>query len=74
MEADDRARGTHRTATGHRLTVWSHHATAMELRIFDRDDPDWLLQSVPMERTRIAAAPFCEATVGPWRRGAPKTP
>ncbi len=23
----------------------------MELRIFDRDDPDWLLQSLPMERT-----------------------
>jgi len=50
VEAAERASGIHRTPTGHSLTVWSRHATAMELRIFDRDDPDWLLQSLPMAR------------------------
>ncbi|MFJ6113642.1 glycogen debranching protein GlgX [Agrococcus sediminis] len=50
MDQPVRARGIERTAAGHRLTVWSRHATAMELRVFDRDDPDWLLHSVPMER------------------------
>ncbi|WP_413319511.1 glycogen debranching protein GlgX [Agrococcus sp. 1P02AA] len=43
-------RGLERTAIGHRLTVWSRHATSMELRVFDRDDPDWLLERVPMDR------------------------
>ncbi|MGC5077505.1 glycogen debranching protein GlgX [Agrococcus sp. DT81.2] len=55
VESEERARGIHRTrsgpdGTGHSLTVWSRHATAMELRIFDRDDPDWLLHSLPMRR------------------------
>ncbi|WP_405218218.1 glycogen debranching protein GlgX [Agrococcus sp. Ld7] len=45
-----RSRGVERTVDGHRLTVWSANADSMELRIFDRDDPDWLLHRVPMER------------------------
>ncbi|MCR8670906.1 glycogen debranching protein GlgX [Agrococcus sp. HG114] len=43
-------RGIERTPGGHRLTVWSRHATAMELRVFDATDPDWLVHTVPMER------------------------
>ena len=45
-----RARGIERTAGGHRLSVWSANASKMELRIFDRHDPDWLLRSLPMQR------------------------
>ncbi|WP_156906001.1 glycogen debranching protein [Agrococcus lahaulensis] len=47
---DERVRGIAPTAIGHRLTVWSRHATAMELRVFDAGDPDWLLHALPMER------------------------
>ncbi len=42
--------GIESTERGHRLTVWSRHATRMELRVFDPHDPDWLLEAVPMER------------------------
>ncbi|WP_245989921.1 glycogen debranching protein GlgX [Agrococcus jenensis] len=50
VESGSRVRGIQRTPEGHRLTVWSRSATSMELRLFDRDDPDWLRASLPMER------------------------
>ncbi|WAC65647.1 glycogen debranching protein GlgX [Agrococcus sp. SL85] len=44
------APGLEPTERGHRLTVWSRHAERMELRVFDRDDPDWLLHAELMAR------------------------
>ncbi len=35
---------------GGTLTVWSQHATSVELVLFDADDLDWITESVPMTR------------------------
>ncbi|MFI8631862.1 glycogen debranching protein GlgX [Microbacterium sp. NPDC077663] len=32
------------------LRLWSEHATAVELVIFDDDDPDWIVDTVPLTR------------------------
>lgn len=51
MQAADRARGLEPLEDGgQRLSVWSRHAERMELRVFDRHDPDWLLEAIPMQR------------------------
>ena len=50
VEDPDRAHGLERIDGGQRLSVWSKHAERMELRLFDRDDPDWLLDAIPMQR------------------------
>jgi len=39
--------GVHPTAHGGRITVWSAHATAMEVCLFD--DADWVASAVPLE-------------------------
>jgi glycogen operon protein len=38
------------TSRGGELRTWSRHATAMELAIFDKKDPTWVTQVVPMTK------------------------
>ena len=40
----------HPSSGGRTLSVWSGNATAMELRLFDPHDPDWLVDRIPMRR------------------------
>jgi glycogen debranching enzyme len=40
--------GVHLTEHGGQLKVWSGHAEAMELCIFDDRDPNWVVKTVPM--------------------------
>jgi glycogen operon protein len=40
--------GVHVTGRGGELRVWSHHATGMELAIFDAKDPAWITAVIPM--------------------------
>ena len=42
--------GVRATATGGELRVWSANATAMELRLYDEKDANWLVSSVSMVR------------------------
>lgn len=50
MSGFDGDLGLRGTEQGHRLRVWSHHATAMELRVFDPHDLDVVTHRVPMRR------------------------
>jgi glycogen operon protein len=52
---------------GGTLRVWSDHASAMELVLFDHDDLDWIVETIPMERD---AAGVWSATSRLLRRGA----
>jgi len=40
--------GVRVSANGGELRVWSEHADAMELCIFDETDPNWIIKTVPM--------------------------
>jgi len=42
--------GVRVTGSGGELRVWSEHADAMELCIFDDTDPNWIIKSVAMAR------------------------
>lgn len=44
--------GVRQTAHGGELRVWSASATSIELCLFSSDDPNWITESLPMERTR----------------------
>ncbi len=56
MPATDPLRnlGARATLRGTEVRVWSAHATAMELCIWDRVDPNWLLRTVRMTRDEHA--------------------
>lgn len=42
--------GVRPTANGGELRVWSEHATAMELCIYDDTDPDWIVRTIDMAK------------------------
>ncbi|MET0954867.1 MAG: isoamylase, partial [Cryobacterium sp.] len=52
MTAPDSLRnlGVRATSNGGELRVWSEHAEAIELCIFDNTDPNWIVRTVPMVR------------------------
>jgi len=42
--------GVHRTGRGGRIAVWSAHATAIEVCLFDGADLDWIAATIELER------------------------
>ncbi|MFU8947026.1 glycogen debranching protein GlgX [Mycetocola zhadangensis] len=45
-----RTLGVHMTSHGGELRVWSHSAQQLELVLFDTKDPNWITETVAMER------------------------
>ena len=53
-------------AEGGELRVWSEHATAIDLLLYDEKDPSWVTRTVPLTRGEDAvwSARAAQLTVG----------